>query len=993
MKHYVRHGAKEGRNPTPSFSTTGYIAANPDVASAKVNPLFHYAKFGRTEGRPLISKDAPIGTASASRPTKKTTLTDTVTDTDYINSLIRYYSLHKYSIDACKVSIIIPTHNRENTICAAIDSALAQSHSNHEIIVCDDGSTDNTMSIISRRYANIPSIKILALPKTHVSQTRNAGLDIATGEYIAFLDSDNIWFHDYLRFMLCVCMSEKTDIAYAGLVAVDSSDRPVFYRGQEFDRDNCRKSNFVDLNVYFYKKTPTTDIRFDTSLKRTVDWDFILQQTVDQKVVYAPFIGCRYTHDMGDDTRISVSQPNIYRAIVKARHSEPIPIADADLHQAIKLKIALKIPAPRAKAAEWGDYHFAASLSKSLGELGHATRIDFLEDWPSRRHEQSDDVVIVLRGLSRYTPSPAAINIMWNISHPDQVDYSEYDEYNIVYSASESYTSLLKNLTNTRVKTLYQATDTARFNPERYSAHMEHDLLFVGNSRKIYRDIVKWAVDAGHTPTVYGTLWENYIPKHMIQGKNISNDRLGKYYASAHIVLNDHWESMREYGLLSNRLFDCVACNTTVISDAVTSLSSIFDGAVVQVSSQAELEEAIEVPKKNQNDITEKVGAFIRQHHNFDVRAKTIVRDVLEYVGVDCPEVKLASPFIAKSTPVNVSAVSTWTGRHYQSSLYLRLLSPLTAEVNNNGFDVTCYPCSESEKIKDCDVAVIQRTSLHTTDEAERVIEIAQKRKIKLITDVDDGFIHISQSHPEYETYRQRNDALNLLISHADDNWYSTKHLLEQYRKFNRNPAVVPNCLDPRIWRNYRHQHRAFGTDKLHMVYMGTATHDDDFYMILEEMDRLNELAPDSFDLTIIGAVRNTPERDWLKKLSPPAGSTMYPRFARWLMRNNNFDVGLCPLVSNNFNDCKSDLKILDYSALGIVSVVSDCVSYTDTARDNKCAFVVDGTTTWTDTLRTIQEDNSAALAVLDTAKDYLRSQRHVSVAANIMRKRIEEIL
>lgn len=993
VKHYVSHGAREGRNPSPNFSTTGYMAANPDVVAANINPLLHYIKFGCAEGRPIITRDAPVDSVMAARLSPYSIPVDTVTDPGYIKSIMRYYWDHKGYIDSCKVSVIIPTHNREHAICTAIDSVLAQSHENYEIIVCDDGSTDNTVSIISEKYKNTPSIKILRLPKTNVSQTRNAGLDVATGDYIAFLDSDNIWLRDYLRFMLCVCASEQTDIAYAGLLAVDSENRPIFYRGREFDRGDCRQANFVDLNVYFYKKTEKNDIKFDVSIKRMVDWDFILRQTIGQKVVYAPFIGCKYASDINDSSRITVSQPMIYRAIVQARYSQRMPVSDDKLYLAIQLMIVLKIPAPRNKAEEWGDYHFATSLCESFEKLGHKTRIDFLEDWPNSPGKRLDDVVIVLRGLSKYTPSPNAVNIMWNISHPDQVEYSEYDEYNIVYSASESYTSFLRHLTPVSVRTLYQATDIKRFNPSQYSVNLKHDLLFVGNSRKIYREIVKWAIDSGHSPKIYGTLWEDYVPGHMICGENISNARLGKYYASAGIVLNDHWESMRDYGFLSNRLFDCVACNAVVISDAVPSLSSIFDSAVIQVSSQDELKAAIEnLPKSHTAEI-DRVGKFVREHHNFDVRAKTIIHDVLEYVGVQTPQVVLSSPFIQENKPIDVGVIATWSGVHYQSSMYLRLLSPLTAEINNNRFNVICLRPDQFKMIKDCDVAIVQRTAFRLPNDAERAADIAAKYRVKLVTDVDDGFIHISPDHPEYEIYRQKNDALNTLVSKADDNWYSTDHLANEYSAFSRNPVVVPNCLDPRVWRNYRHVHKVFTNEKIRMVYMGTATHDADFYMILDDLDRLNDIAPNSFELTIIGAVRDLPTRRWLKKFSPPVGSTMYPRFARWLMMNNTFDVGLCPLVSNAFNDCKSDLKILDYSALGLVSIVSDCVSYSRTARENNCAFVIDENTSWVDTLRSIQENKAEALTVLGAAREYLWSKRHVGVAANIISNRITSIL
>lgn len=93
------------------------------------------------------------------------------------------------------ISVIIPTYNRENHICDAINSVLAQSYTNIEIIIVDDGSTDNTQQIL-QQYAN--RISYLYKENGGVSSARNLGLKQANGELIAFLDSDDIWINNKL---------------------------------------------------------------------------------------------------------------------------------------------------------------------------------------------------------------------------------------------------------------------------------------------------------------------------------------------------------------------------------------------------------------------------------------------------------------------------------------------------------------------------------------------------------------------------------------------------------------------------------------------------------------------------------------------------------------------------------------------------------------------------------------------------------------------------
>jgi glycosyltransferase involved in cell wall biosynthesis len=97
------------------------------------------------------------------------------------------------------VSVIIPTFNRENYVTKAIDSVLAQTYPDYEIVVVDDGSTDNTKEVI-RKYKD--KIRYLYQKNQGVSSARNSGIKASRGEWIAFLDSDDEWFPDYLLYQV-----------------------------------------------------------------------------------------------------------------------------------------------------------------------------------------------------------------------------------------------------------------------------------------------------------------------------------------------------------------------------------------------------------------------------------------------------------------------------------------------------------------------------------------------------------------------------------------------------------------------------------------------------------------------------------------------------------------------------------------------------------------------------------------------------------------------
>jgi len=114
------------------------------------------------------------------------------------------------------VSVIIPTYNRGWTLRAAVDSVLTQTYRDFELIVVDDGSTDDTVEILPS-YG--PDIQVLRQANAGVSAARNTGVRSAKGAFIAFLDSDDRWFPDKLGVQVdffashpeaVICQTEET---------------------------------------------------------------------------------------------------------------------------------------------------------------------------------------------------------------------------------------------------------------------------------------------------------------------------------------------------------------------------------------------------------------------------------------------------------------------------------------------------------------------------------------------------------------------------------------------------------------------------------------------------------------------------------------------------------------------------------------------------------------------------------------------------------------
>lgn len=94
------------------------------------------------------------------------------------------------------ISVIIPTYNSDKYICEAIDSVLCQTYTEYEIVIIDDGSTDDTKRIIEDRY---PTVRYFYVENKGVASARNYGISMAQGDLIAFLDADDRWLPDKLE--------------------------------------------------------------------------------------------------------------------------------------------------------------------------------------------------------------------------------------------------------------------------------------------------------------------------------------------------------------------------------------------------------------------------------------------------------------------------------------------------------------------------------------------------------------------------------------------------------------------------------------------------------------------------------------------------------------------------------------------------------------------------------------------------------------------------
>lgn len=186
------------------------------------------------------------------------------------------------------ISVIIPTYNRSNTIRKSVESVLKQTYTDTEVIIVDDGSTDDTRQVVEE--IDDRRIRYHVLDKNSgACAARNKGIELARGEYIAFHDSDDIWHANKLEDQLEKLLETQCDVVICRYMQ--------HYKSSEKIIPGIEGNVYCDIEmalVYCLFSTPCImgktyvfkDILFDTDLPRLQDYDLGIRICENYKVFY-----------------------------------------------------------------------------------------------------------------------------------------------------------------------------------------------------------------------------------------------------------------------------------------------------------------------------------------------------------------------------------------------------------------------------------------------------------------------------------------------------------------------------------------------------------------------------------------------------------------------------------------------------------------------------------------------------------------------------------
>lgn len=246
-----------------------------------------------------------------------------------------------------KVSIVVPVYGVENYIEECVESLLAQTYSNLEILLIDDGGRDRSPEICDRYAAQDDRIKVIHKPNGGAASARNAGLDAATGDYICFVDGDDAVHPDYVKHLLTQVTARDADMAVCGFRNwTKSGAQPVDcdntgeYTGQEYLLRFLRDWSCSLLWNKIYRREVIGDIRMEEGHK--VDDEFFTYLVVMNCRKVVLFETPLYDYRLRSSSAMQDMGPHLERimldrvAYVTARYrnvSERMPQIEAEFFQ------------------------------------------------------------------------------------------------------------------------------------------------------------------------------------------------------------------------------------------------------------------------------------------------------------------------------------------------------------------------------------------------------------------------------------------------------------------------------------------------------------------------------------------------------------------------------------------------------------------------------------------------------------------------------------
>ncbi len=286
---------------------------------------------------------------------------------------------------------------------------------------------------------------------------------------------------------------------------------------------------------------------------------------------------------------------------------------------------------------------------------------------------------------------------------------------------------------------------------------------------------------------------------------------------------------------------------------------------------------------------------------------------------------------------------------------------------------------------------------------ASELIDQVRRGGARLFYSLDDNLIALQSERKDFHLTQPRLDALNVFLRSADQIIVSTDALRSALQEFNPHVLVIPNYLDERLLtpsrsalvEDYRTwisawRQRSIQDTSVTIGYMGTRTHDDDLHLIVPALRSICKRYEGQIRIEIVGVA--TRIETWSHfygmpcyERNPGPVFAEYPAFLPWFCASCRWDIALAPLVATTFNGYKSDIKFLDYAAIGAAGVFSRVPAYTSSVQQGVTGWLVDNNAdAWEEALVHLITHPAQARVIAYAAQRYLYEKRTLAQGATL---------
>ncbi len=324
---------------------------------------------------------------------------------------------------------------------------------------------------------------------------------------------------------------------------------------------------------------------------------------------------------------------------------------------------------------------------------------------------------------------------------------------------------------------------------------------------------------------------------------------------------------------------------------------------------------------------------------------------------------------------------------------YIRVLLPLSHPVNSPAFQL-----SWGVHYEPADVVIVERYWKPVNPwSPELLLKRLRADGGCMIYAIDDNLLDLSPDRLGWVPTPEDLATVQYFAREADGVIVATKRLAERLAPISERVHVVPNALDERLFVRRPSEWAAPTTERKVLGYMGTITHDADLTIISQALRKVLERHPGDLEFQLIGGCSDSAFLNSLDGLPvrvlDVGENARYPQFVRWMTENVHWDVAIAPLEETSFTLCKSDIKFLDYSALGVPGIYSHVPAYQDTVRHLENGYLVkNDADAWVEAIEQLLADDSLRLRLARNAEEYVRSNRMLKQNARRWRDALTSI-